>query len=218
MAGGHSTEEMCEARRFLARTDGALARADMAVPPFEWRVKAPGFVGLVQLVIEQQVSTASAAAIWSRVQGALPGLDPAAVLRQDDAFFRSLGLSGQKVRYVRAVAEAVRDGNLDFDRLRSLGDAEAAEVLVRIKGIGRWTADAYLMGCEGRTDVFPAGDLALREGLRFADGADAALTIPALYERAAAWQPYRGVAAHLLWAYYAAVKNGLVPVQAVPER
>jgi DNA-3-methyladenine glycosylase II len=80
---------------------------------------------------------------------------------------------------------------------------------MQIMGIGRWTADAYLMGCEGRTDIFPVGDLALQEGLRFADKAETRVGVDALYKRAENWKPYRSVAAHLLWGYYSAVKKGL---------
>jgi DNA-3-methyladenine glycosylase II len=209
--GGHTAEEIAKARRHLSKKDGALARADKVTPPFEWRSKSAGFVGLTQLILEQQVSTASAMAIWSRVKGAFPRLSPKAVLEQDEAFLQTLGLSGQKARYVRGIAEAVHSGTLDFSKLRKLGDEQASAILMGIKGIGRWTAEAYLMGCEGRTDIFPAGDLALQEGLRFADRAQKRLPIEELYKRADGWKPYRGVAAHLLWGYYAAVKKGLVP-------
>jgi DNA-3-methyladenine glycosylase II len=99
------------------------------------------------------------------------------------------------------------DGRLDFRRLRKLDDGEAVTTLVALHGIGRWTAEAYLMFCEGRSDFFPAGDLALQEALRLADGAEERLTEKALYARAEAWRPHRGVAAHLLWAYYGALKR-----------
>lgn len=207
---GPTTEEIAAARRFLSRADRALARAHKSVPPFEWRLSPGGFPRLTQLVIEQQVSTASAAAIWRRVVTAFPDLTAGDVLETDDAFLRSLGLSSQKARYMRAIAQAVADGSLSFARLRDLDDAEAAAALMSVKGVGRWTAEAYLMGSEGRTDIFPAGDLALQEGLRLAEKAERRLGAKALYARAEGWKPYRGVAAHLLWAYYRAVKQGLL--------
>jgi len=207
---GHTAEEIGQARQYLAKKDKALARADKVTPVFQWRVKEAGLPGLIQLVIEQQVSTASAAAIWARFQSAFTSFDPDAILGRDEDALRALGLSKQKALYVRAIAQAVQSGSLDFDRLSQLGDEEAAASLMLIKGVGRWTAEAYLMGCEGRTDIFPAGDLALQEGLRMADKAEARLDIAALYKRANSWKPYRGIAAHLLWGYYTAVKKGLI--------
>jgi DNA-3-methyladenine glycosylase II len=212
---GHTAEEIASARHLLAKRDRALARADKVTPPFDWRTRNRGFSGLIQLVLEQQVSTASAAAIWARVRNGFSTLTPSAVLAKDQAYLRSLGLSGQKSRYIRAIAEAVQSGVLDFDRLRQLDDENAANKLIQIIGVGRWTADAYLMGCEGRTDIFPAGDLALQEGLRFADKAETRLGVNALYKRAENWKPYRGLAAHLLWGYYSAVKKGLITAEDV---
>jgi DNA-3-methyladenine glycosylase II len=211
---GHTDEEIARARAHLASADAALARADRVTPPFSWRVKEAGFPGLVQLVLEQQVSTASAASLWARMRAAFPQLTPGAVLAQDKAFLRSLGLSSQKTSYVRGIAEAVEAGSLDLGVLSTLADEEAAAQLMRLRGIGRWTAEAYLMGAEGRTDIFPAGDLALQEGLRWADRAEQRPGIDALYQRAEAWKPYRGVAAHLLWGYYAAVRKNLVAIDA----
>ncbi len=132
------------------------------------------------------------------------------VLAHDIEALRALGLSGQKARYVTILAEAQLSGALDFERLRAMDDDAAVQALTSLKGIGRWTAEAYLMGCEGRTDLFPAGDLALQEGLRLAEGAEQRLNEKALYARAEAWRPYRGVAAHLLWSYYTGVKRGVI--------
>lgn len=210
MTAGHTDEEIARARVHLADVDPALARADRVTPPFRWRVKEPGFPGLVQLVLEQQVSTASAASVWGRVRAAFPRLTPGEVLARDEEVLRDLGLSGQKARYVRGIAAAIEAGTLDLAALPGLADAEAASRLMLIKGIGRWTAEAYLMGAEGRTDIFPAGDLALQEGLRQADRAPQRLGIDALYRRAEAWKPYRGVAALLLWGYYAAIRRGSI--------
>jgi len=116
--------------------------------------------------------------------------------------------SKQKTRYICAIAEAQIGGQVDLERLDELDDEAAVAALAAIKGIGRWTAEAFLMSSEGRTDFFPAGDLALQEGLRLADWAKARLSEKELYARAERWRPYRGVAAHLVRAYYGGIKRG----------
>ena len=121
-------------------------------------------------------------------------------------------LKEQGARYVIALAEAASEGRIDFDRLRELDDGAAVAELIALKGIGRWTAEVYLMFCDGRRDLFPAGDLALQEGLRMAEGTQVRMGEKALYARAECWRPYRGVAAHLLWAYFAEMKRLARPV------
>lgn len=201
--------DIARSRAVLARIDPAMARADAAVAPFVWRVRPRGFVGLTTMVVEQQVSVAAAAAIWRRFEAGLGGVvTPAAVLAASEEHLRDLGLSGQKARYMRAIAQA---GPL-FDELHAMSDDEAVAHLTAIKGVGRWTAEVYLLFCEGCSDFFPAADIALQEGLRLAEGGEARLTIKTLYQRAEAWKPHRGVAALLLWAYYTGVKKGeIVP-------
>jgi DNA-3-methyladenine glycosylase II len=210
-------QQIRSARRRLAAVDPALAVADAAVPPFAWRLRPGGFAGLVQMIVEQQVSTASAAAIWGRFAAGLGTVAPETVLAADDARLRGYGLSGQKARYVRAIAEADASGAIDFAHLRALDGEAAIARLTAIKGVGRWTAELYLLFCEARLDVFPAGDLALQEGLRLADGAAVRPSEKALYARAEAWRPDRGVAAHLLWTYYARVKRGEVAAPAMED-
>ncbi len=197
--------DIARSRAALARLDPALAKADAAVAPFVWRIRPRGFVGLTTMVVEQQVSVAAAAAIWRRFEAGLGGaVTPQAVLAASEDELRSFGLSGQKARYMRAIAEA---GPL-FDELHTMSDDEAVAHLTAIKGVGRWTAEVYLLFCEGRDDFFPAADIALQEGLRLAEGGEARLSVKALYQRAEAWKPHRGVAALLLWAYYTGVKKG----------
>ena len=162
-------------------------------------------------MVEQQVSLASAAAIWARVEAGLGEVSPAAVLAREDVDLQGFGLSRPKVRYARAIAEAHVSGLCDFDGLRQMGDDEAAAALMSIKGIGRWTAETYLMFCEGRLDVFPGGDVALQEAMRWADRAEIRPNEKQAYARAEAWKPYRAVAAHLLWRCYGAVKKGEIP-------
>jgi DNA-3-methyladenine glycosylase II len=195
-------EEIRTARLALAKLDKGLARAHEAAPLFEWRVKERGFAGLIRLVLEQQVSIASALAIWQRLEAGLGQVTAEVASRHDVEQLKRYGLSGPKARYVHAIAEAERGGRLNFGLLKDMSDLDATAHLVAVKDVGRWTAEVYLMGCEGRTDVFPAGDLALQEGLRLADGATVRMTEKALYARAEAWRPYRGVAALLLWSYY----------------
>lgn len=200
--------QISAARRALAGADPALARVDAIVPAFDWRNRPGGFVGLLQMIVEQQVSVAAAAAIWRRLHTGLGEVTPHTVSAADEEALRALGLSLQKARYARGMAEAHLAGAPDFAALPSLPDEDAVAALIALKGVGRWTAELYLLFCEGRPDVFPAGDLALQEALRVADRAEARPSEKQLYARADAWRPYRGVAAHMLWAYYGAVKRG----------
>jgi DNA-3-methyladenine glycosylase II len=196
------------ARAALAALDPALAIANAATAPTEWRHRPGGFSGLVKMVVEQQVSVAAAAAIWSRLEAGLGGVTAEAILARDEAALKLFGLSGPKARYAHAIAQAQLSGQVDLEHLSTLDDEAAVAALTALKGVGRWTAETYLMFCEGRFDLFPAGDIALQEALRLADGAPTRLPEKALYARAEGWKPYRGVAAHLLWAYYGAVKRG----------
>lgn len=204
-------EVILAARQRLATRDPALAIAHAAVPPFPWRLKPAGYAGLAKMIIEQQVSVASAAAIWTRFETGLVEVTPENVLASDEVRLRSFGLSGQKARYVRNIAEAQASGDIDFDHIAALSDAEATTRLTAIKGVGLWTAETYLMFCEGRLDVFPGGDVALQEAMRWADRAEIRPNEKQAYARAEAWKPYRGVAAHLLWRCYGAVKTGEIP-------
>ena len=186
-------------RRQLAAQDPAVARMEAAVGPVPWRVHRPGFASLLQMVMGQQVSTASADAIWARLQAGLGEVTPAAVLALDADQLRALGLSRQKARYAHTIAEA----GIDFVALADLSEDEAVAVLTQITGVGRWTAELYLLMCEGRADAFPAGDLALQVAMHGAeDWAGSRPSERALRARAEAWRPWRGVVAHLLWAYY----------------
>ena len=188
-----------------------LARIDPLVAPFAWRTRAGGFSGLMRLIVEQQVSTASAAAIWARLEAGLGEVTPAAILAREAQALKGLGLSSPKVRYALAIAAAHDRGEIDLEGLAALDDETAIIALTRLVGVGRWTAEVYLMFSEGRLDVFPAGDLALQEALRWAERCDVRPGEKALYARAEAWRPYRAVAAHLLWDYYLAVRAKTLP-------
>jgi len=173
-------------------------------PAFPWRLRPGGFYGLTKLVTYQQVSLASAQAIWTRLETGLGEVSPEAVLRLQEQDLLAFGLSRPKARYIHALARS----GFDFAALGGLDDEAATAALVGLLGIGRWTAEAYLMFCEGRLDVFPAGDVALQEAMRWADQAAERPSEKQAYVRAERWKPYRGVAAHLLWACYGAVKRG----------
>jgi DNA-3-methyladenine glycosylase II len=174
-------------------------------PPL--RKRAPGFKGLAGLIVSQQVSTASAAAIWKRVEERFPALDVADMLGSDDATLQACGLSRPKIRTLRAIAAAVDSGQLDFDRLGTGSVEQAFQTLVAVKGIGPWTADLYLLFCLGHADAFPGGDLALQEAARMGFDLSERPSAQTLTELAEAWRPWRGVAAKLLWAYYGAMKR-----------
>jgi DNA-3-methyladenine glycosylase II len=202
-----SAEAILAARKALAAADPALAAVEAVTPAFAWRVGLGGFPGLLKMIVQQQVSLASAAAIWARVEAGLPQMTPAIIAAHDETYLRTLGLSQPKARYARAIAEAHLSGACDFDALRVLPDEEAIAALTAIKGVGRWTAEVFLMFTQGRLDLFPGGDVALQEAMRWVDSAETRPTEKQAYARAELWRPYRGVAAHLLWACYGAVKR-----------
>ena len=209
--------EIADARRALIAADPALAQADARTPAFEWRSRTGGYEGLFRMIVEQQVSVAAAAAIWRRVVEGLEGqITPQAVLARDVETLRGFGLSGQKARYGHEIALAHIDGRIDFDHLERLADDEAIARLTAIRGVGRWTAETFLMFCEGRRDVFPAGDIALQEAIRWADGASLRPREKEAWARSEIWRPHRSVAAHLLWGWYGAVRRGEVALEETP--
>ncbi|MFE1598038.1 DNA-3-methyladenine glycosylase family protein [Methylobacterium sp. ID0610] len=190
----------------LTRCDPVMARivAAGAVPPL--RKRPPGYEGLAGIIVAQQLSTASAGAIWNRLKCLLPVLTPESLAGAAEPDLKAAGLSAPKIRTLRAVAEAVAAGSLPLDGLHALPADEAHRLMVAVRGIGPWTADVYLLFCLGHPDAFPAGDLALQEAARLADGLDARPSAPALTARAELWRPWRGVAAKVLWAYYRVAK------------
>jgi DNA-3-methyladenine glycosylase II len=171
-------------------------------PPL--RRRPGGYAGLAAIIVAQQLSTASAAAIWGRLSKAFDPLDPAAILRARPARLARLGLSAAKIRSLKAIARAVIRGELALATLAD-GDAEAAHAaLTAIHGIGPWTADIYLLSCLGHADAWPAGDLALQEAARVAFALPLRPTAKEMLALAAPWRPWRAVAARILWSYYRA--------------
>jgi DNA-3-methyladenine glycosylase II len=167
----------------------------------ELRRHEPGFVGLARIVTGQQLSIASAAAIWGRLTQAVQPLTPQAFAAQSDEALRKAGLSRGKVRTLRALCDRIEDG-LSLETLAQAPDAQVHEVLTTLPGIGPWTADIYLLFCLGRADAFAAGDLALQISAMRALDLPERPPAEALLAIAERWRPWRGVAAHLLWADY----------------
>ena len=193
--------------RALARADPVMKRLVGlgARPPL--RKRDPGFEGLAGIIVSQQLSTASANAIWTRTKAFFSVFSPDIVAEASDADFRAAGLSAPKIRTLRAIAAAIRDGALPLDRLGDLEADEAHALLTGVKGIGPWTADIYLLFCLGHPDAFPAGDLALQEAARLAYDLERRPTDKELVALAERWRPWRGVAAKVLWAYYHIAKS-----------
>jgi DNA-3-methyladenine glycosylase II len=174
-------------------------------PPL--RKRAGGFAGLAAIVVSQQLSTASAKAIWGRLEAALNPLDHGAVLRARAPKLARAGLSAPKIRTLKAVAKAVDRGELDLPALAEMPADDAHRALTAIHGIGPWTADIYLLFCLGHADAWPAGDLALQEAARLLFKLTARPTGKAMQPLAEPWRPWRGAAAYMLWTYYRAAKQ-----------
>ncbi|MEM9706056.1 MAG: DNA-3-methyladenine glycosylase 2 family protein [Pseudomonadota bacterium] len=191
----------------LAEREPTLRRALVPIGAPHIRRRAGGFEGLFRIIVEQQVSVPSAQAIWRRCQERFDVADAGAVLGAGPDDLRACGLSGPKTRYVLGLAEALATGALEFRALAHLTDEEASAQLQSIKGVGPWTAGIYLLFCEGRIDIWPPRDVALKGAYNAAKVRRPFLEQEALDARALRWAPYRGVAAHILWTYYAHINN-----------
>lgn len=173
-------------------------------PPL--RRREAGFEGLARIIVGQQLSVASAAAIWARTFAAVTPFTPAQLLALSDGDLAKAGLSRPKIRTLRAISEACASG-LDLVALAKASDEEVHARLTGVNGIGPWTADIYLMFCLGRADAWAPGDLALQVAAQHAFGLESRPTRDELFELAERWRPWRAVAARLLWAYYAVTKQ-----------
>lgn len=198
--------DLAAACAVLAEREPALGRIVAQLPPMQLRRCQPGLPGLVWMIIGQQVSIASAGAVCARLEARLGVVDANRLAALPDDGYRACGFSRSKIAYARALAAAVQTGELDFAALATLPDEEAVQALIRVKGVGRWTAETFLMMGEGRTDFFPAADIALQEAVRWLDRLPARPDAAAAAARAEAWRPYRSAAVHILWAWYLAVK------------
>lgn len=173
-------------------------------PPL--RRRPAGFEGLARIIVGQQVSVASATAIWIRTVEACQPFEPHVLLALEDKQLAGAGLSRPKIRTLRAIAAACT-GGLDLTRLEHASEEDVHAALTEVVGIGPWTADVYIMFCLGRADAWAPGDLALQIAAQRALGLDERPNNDQLKEIAERWRPWRGVAARLLWAYYAAIKQ-----------
>ncbi|HOZ32311.1 MAG TPA: DNA-3-methyladenine glycosylase 2 family protein [Tabrizicola sp.] len=192
-----SLDCVAEGCAWLAAREPAFARALPLVGALPLRREPDGFAALLRAIVGQQVSVASARAIWARLEAA--GLSDVAVMAAaTDDDLRAAGLSRQKARYGRALAQA----GIDFSALRDIPDKGVVATLTAVPGIGVWTAEIYAMFALGRADVFAPGDLALQEAARMLFDLQARPTEKALRAMAEAWSPWRSVAARILWAYY----------------
>ena len=181
---------------------------------FNLRRREPGFPGLCAIVCGQQLSTASAAAIRARLFAAFDPFHHDTVRRARADKLRRLGLSAPKIKSIREIGKAVAKGRIDLTAVGDMDADEAHAALTALHGVGPWTADIYLLFCLGHADAFPSGDLAVQESARLALGLRKRPDAKTLANIAEAWRPWRGVAAHLLWAYYHVVKKrDVVPVQ-----
>jgi len=198
----------------LIAADSRLAKVATVTGPLPLRRRPGGFTGIAAIVVSQQLSTASASAIWGRLAAAYDPFTPQSLIKARADRLARLGLSRSKIRALKEIARAIADGTLDCEALPDMPADAAHAALCAIHGIGPWTADIYLLFCLGHPDAWPAGDLALQEGARLAFGLPARPTAKEAVVLAEPWRPLRGVAARLLWAYYRAIKQrDAIPVQ-----
>jgi DNA-3-methyladenine glycosylase II len=202
---GHklSAEELKAGLDRLAGIDPDLARALARIGCPEPRVRPPGFATLLRIMVAQQLSTRSAAAIWARVEQACPPLVTAErFLALDEDAFRSIGFSRQKMVYGRGLAEAIASGALDLEALATAPEEAAIEAISALRGFGRWSAEIYLLFALGRADVFPADDLALQIGMQRLKRLDSRPNRKLMEQLAEPWRPVRGCGATFLWHLY----------------
>jgi DNA-3-methyladenine glycosylase II len=186
----------------LAERDKAIAAALGRVGYPTPRQRAPGYETLLRTIVGQQVSVAAAASMWAKLEAALgPGCTPEALLAQDFDALRACGLSRQKQGYARSLAELVTSGALDLHALPA-DDEEAIAQLIQIKGIGRWSAEIYLLFAEGRPDIWPAGDLAVQIAIGTIFGLPERPSEKHIRTMADAWRPHRSSMAIMAWHHY----------------
>lgn len=193
---------VAEGAAWLVQCDARFGDALAATGPLPLRLRPDGFAQLLSAIVSQQVSVASARAIWAKLEAA-EMISAEAVLAVTEDDLKALGLSRQKAAYAQALADA----GIDFEALRTMPTEDVVKTLVAVKGIGVWTAEIYAMFSLGRADVFAPGDLALQEAARLLFDLDARPKERALRQMAEAWSPWRSVAARALWAYYHVAKQ-----------
>lgn len=199
---GLSGEAIREGLDFISERNPALASAISRVGYPEPRIRATGYGTLLRTIVGQQVSVAAAASVWNKLEALLgEDMPPQDLLAADFDSLRACGLSRQKQGYARSLCELVVSGELDLDALPGDDEAAIAE-LVKIKGIGRWSAEIYLLFAEGRPDIWPAGDLAVQVGLGKLLGLEERPSEKETRALAENWRPHRGAAAIFTWHCY----------------
>ena len=212
-----TTVELHRATRALARRDPDLARVVRRHgPPPLWQ-RRPGFATLVHIILEQQVSLASARAAFDRARALVRPFTPASFLALGDRELRVAGFSRQKTQYCRNLARAILDGELELARLGRFDDDEVRRRLTTVKGIGDWTADIYLIMVLGRPDVWPLGDIALAQAARELKRLSARPTGIEMTSIGEGWRPWRAVAARVLWHHYLSTPRGRSPFGDAPH-
>ena len=195
------------AAKTLARRDNDLASILKSLgPPPLWD-RPPGFSTLVKIILEQQVSLASAASLFARLKRNTTPFRPARMIELGEAHLKSQGLTRQKTAYCLHLAESLHNKRLRLSQLSLMSDAEVKTALMEIKGLGSWSADVYLLMVLRRPDIFPATDLALVTAVTELKQLPARPNTNQLLEMAEAWRPYRSVAARMLWQYYLAKRS-----------
>ncbi len=203
----NSQADLEDAIRALLKLDPRLQPVFAVAGMPALRRREPGFVGLAHIVCGQQLSTASASAIWTRLSAAFDPFDHEALRRARADRLGRLGLSAAKIKTLKNLAREISAERLNLDVLAE-EDADAAHhTLVSLHGIGPWTADVYLLFCLGHGDAWPAGDLAVQEAVKIGLGLKARPTVKEMASIAEPWRPMRGAAAHLWWSYYRAIKK-----------
>jgi DNA-3-methyladenine glycosylase II len=199
---GLSAEQLRMALDALAASEPAFAAAIGRVGYPGPRLRARGYATLLRTILGQQVSTHAAEAVWRKLEGIVGTVDdPGNIVRATDEQLREAGMSRQKASYARSLADEVTSGRLDLDNLPT-DDEEAIAALVRVKGIGRWSAEVYLLFAEGREDIWPAGDLAVQIEIGRILGHEERPSEKAIRVLAERWRPHRGAAAIFAWHHY----------------
>jgi DNA-3-methyladenine glycosylase II len=195
----HQVPRIREDVDFLVENDPVFSTLDVNIDNFKWGYIGPGFPGLVRIVMGQQVSTSAADSMWSKFTDYLPCITPNAVMALKDDEMRKLGLSFQKAKYIRGLAEAVRKKEFDPEALESVPDEDVYAAITALNGFGNWSAEMFLMFGLARPDVWPAGDLGIQEGLRKYKGADERPDADATLKAGKIFKGRRTAAALLLW-------------------
>ena len=191
-----------EALQVLRKKDPNIDEILTAIGPPVWRKRKSGFPTLVRIILEQQVSLASGRALFDKLIQGVPVLTPREFLKLDTDTLRAMGFSRQKTRYCRILAEAIKEGSLRLQPLESMDDDAVRKELTKLTGIGKWTADIYLMEGLKRPDIWPVGDLALVIAVQKVLGLKKKPTPEKLEKLGKKWQPYRAVAARVFWHQY----------------